>query len=164
MTPLCGNQSWLNFIWLDVIYRKFDWRCSTRSRERVSQTLLVIRVNIQLDKPIVQFQCRKLTRSLLNQYITVWLLDETLFEIRCISLVKGRRRLKTLNNTSSAILFLPWPRLSKKTNQEKTKIGPFFDFLLHFSIFLLEISSIASQLSFETMFKSPSKNIEKCRT
>ena len=34
----------------------------------------------------------------------------------------------------------------ESTNQDRTKIGLFFEFLLHFSIFLLEICSIASQL------------------
>ena len=42
-----------------------------------------------------------------------------------------------------------------------TKIGPLFDFLLHFSIFLLEIFSLSLQLSCETMFKTSNKNIEK---
>ena len=50
-----------------------------------------------------------------------------------------------------------------RTNQDKIKIGPVFDFLLHFSIFLLENFSKASQLSWETMFKISSKNIKKCR-
>ena len=47
----------------------------------------------------------------------------------------------------------------ERTNQDMTKIGPFFDFLLHFSIFLLEIFSLSLQLSCETMFKN--KNIER---
>ena len=34
-----------------------------------------------------------------------------------------------------------------KIKQERTKIGPLFDFFLHFSIFLLEILNIDSQLS-----------------
>ena len=48
-------------------------------------------------------------------------------------------------------------RLRKKgplTNQDRTKIGPSFDFILHFSTFLLEISqilNIASQLSSEVI-------------
>ena len=49
------------------------------------------------------------------------------------------------------------------TNQDRTKIGHFFDFLLNFSIFVLEIFSIDSQLSCETMFKVSSENIEQCR-
>ena len=51
----------------------------------------------------------------------------------------------------------------ERTNQDRSKIDPFFDFLLHFLIFLLQIFSIASQLSCETMFKISSRNIEKCR-
>ena len=51
----------------------------------------------------------------------------------------------------------------ERTNQDRTKIGPIFDFLLHFSIFLLANLSTASQLSWETLFKISSKNIEKCR-
>ena len=51
----------------------------------------------------------------------------------------------------------------ERTNQDRTKIGPVLDFLLHFSMFLLENSSSASQLSWETMFQISSKNIEKCR-
>ena len=42
--------------------------------------------------------------------------------------------------------------------QDRAKIGPFFDFLLNFSIFLLGIFSIASQLSCETMFKISSND------
>ena len=44
-------------------------------------------------------------------------------------------------------------------NQETTKISAFFNFLLHFSIFLLEILNIVSQLSCEAMIKYSSKNI-----
>ena len=51
----------------------------------------------------------------------------------------------------------------ERTNQDRTKIGPLLDFLLHFSIFLLEILNIASQLSCEAMLKMLSKNIEKCK-
>ena len=51
----------------------------------------------------------------------------------------------------------------ERTNPDRTKIGPFFEFLLHFSIFLLEIFSLASQLSCETMLKTSNKNIEKCK-
>ena len=51
----------------------------------------------------------------------------------------------------------------ERNNQDKTKIGPFFDFLLRFSIFLVGIFSLASKLSCETMFKISSTNIEKCR-
>ena len=45
-----------------------------------------------------------------------------------------------------------WPLTVTKikqemTNQDTTKIGPLFVFLQHFSIFLLEILNIASQLS-----------------
>ena len=40
-----------------------------------------------------------------------------------------------------------------KVKQEWTKISPFFDFLLHVSIFLLEILNIASQLSCKAMLK-----------
>ena len=54
------------------------------------------------------------------------------------------------------LLLLPMVTITKikqeRTNQDRTKIGPFFDFLLNFSIFLIE-----------TMFKVSSKNIEKCR-
>ena len=49
----------------------------------------------------------------------------------------------------------------EKTNQDKTKIGPFFDFLLHFSTFLLEILNKVLQLSCEAMLKISSRNIEK---
>ena len=41
----------------------------------------------------------------------------------------------------------------ERTNQDRTKISPFLDFLLHFSIFLLDIFNIASQLSCEAMLK-----------
>ena len=34
----------------------------------------------------------------------------------------------------------------ERTLQDRTKIGPFLDFLLHVSIFLLEILNIVSQL------------------
>ena len=51
----------------------------------------------------------------------------------------------------------------ERANQDRTKIGPFFDFLLHFSIYFFEILNIASQLSCEAMLKTLSKNIEKCR-
>ena len=50
-----------------------------------------------------------------------------------------------------------------RANQGGTKIGPFFDVLQHFSVFLLEIFNIASQLSCEAMFKISNENIEKCR-
>ena len=39
-------------------------------------------------------------------------------------------------------------------------IGHFFDFILHVSIFLLDIFGIASQLSCEAMFKMSIKNIK----
>ena len=48
------------------------------------------------------------------------------------------------------------------TIQDRTKIGPFIDFLQHFSKFLLKIFSLASQLSCETVFKISSINNEKC--
>ena len=48
----------------------------------------------------------------------------------------------------------------ERTNQDRTKIGPFFNFLLHYLIFLLEIFSMASQLSCETLFKISCKNAE----
>ena len=51
----------------------------------------------------------------------------------------------------------------KRTNQDWTGIGPFFDFLPHFPIFLFELFNIALQLSCEAMPKIPSKNIKKCR-
>ena len=74
----------------------------------------------------------------------------------------------------------------ERTNQDRTKIGPFFDFLLHLSILLLGIFSIekcmrnpkkgpilvlshqdktkiASQLSCEAMFKISSENIGENR-
>ena len=51
----------------------------------------------------------------------------------------------------------------ERANQDSTKIDPLFDFLLHFSMFLLEIVSTASQLNCETMFKISRKNIEKFR-
>ena len=41
-------------------------------------------------------------------------------------------------------------------------MGPFIAFLLNFSIFLLEIFSIASQPSCKAKFKISSKSIEKC--
>ena len=47
--------------------------------------------------------------------------------------------------------------------QDRTRIGPFFNFLLHFLIFVLILFSIASQHSCEAKFKISSKNIEKCR-
>ena len=54
-------------------------------------------------------------------------------------------------------------KIKQKSNiQDRTKIGPSFDFLLHFSMFLLEILSIALQLSCEAMLKISNKNIEKC--
>ena len=51
----------------------------------------------------------------------------------------------------------------ERANQDRTKIGSFFDFLLYFSIFLLEIVNIAILLSCEAMLKISSKNIKKCR-
>ena len=45
----------------------------------------------------------------------------------------------------------------ERTNHDRTKIGPFFDFLLHFSTILFEILNIVSQLSCEAVLK----NIEK---
>ena len=42
----------------------------------------------------------------------------------------------------------------ERTNQDRTKISPFLDFLLHFSIFLLDIFNIASQLSCVAMLKN----------
>ena len=45
--------------------------------------------------------------------------------------------------------------------QDRTKIGPFFDLFLHFLIFLLATLNIASQLSYEAMFKISIKNIAK---
>ena len=50
----------------------------------------------------------------------------------------------------------------EKTNQDKTKIGPFFDFFVHFPIFLFEILNIAPQLSCEAMLKNSNSNIKKC--
>ena len=50
----------------------------------------------------------------------------------------------------------------ERTIQDRTKIGPFVDFLQHFSIFLLKIFRLASQLRCETMFKILSINNEKC--
>ena len=51
----------------------------------------------------------------------------------------------------------------KIANQDRTKVRPFFDFLLNFSIILLEFLSLASKLSCEAVFKISSKNVEKCR-
>ena len=51
----------------------------------------------------------------------------------------------------------------ERTNQDRTKIDPFFDFILHFSIFLFELFNIISQLSCEAKQKISSENIEKCR-
>ena len=58
----------------------------------------------------------------------------------------------------------------ERTNQDRTKIGPFFDFLLvfsilHFSIILLEILNIVPPLSCKckAMLKFSSRHIEKCR-
>ena len=48
-------------------------------------------------------------------------------------------------------------------DRARIKIGPFFDFLLHLSKFLLDIFSIASQQKCEAMLKISSKNIDKCR-
>ena len=42
----------------------------------------------------------------------------------------------------------------ERTNQDRSKIDPSFDILLQFSIFLLEILNIASQLSRAKNFKS----------
>ena len=50
----------------------------------------------------------------------------------------------------------------ERTNQDMTKIGSFFNFLLHFLIFLLGIFSVAPQLSCEAMFKISTTNIKKC--
>ena len=50
----------------------------------------------------------------------------------------------------------------ERTDQDRTRIGPFFDFLLQFSIFLLEILNIASQVRCEAMLKISSKDFEKC--
>ena len=50
----------------------------------------------------------------------------------------------------------------ERTNQDRTKIGPFFDLILHCSIVLLEILNVASQLSCKAMLKISSKNFEKC--
>ena len=47
------------------------------------------------------------------------------------------------------------------TNQDRTKIGPFFDFLLHFSIFILEIFNIASQLSCEAILENSRRKIDQ---
>ena len=44
-------------------------------------------------------------------------------------------------------------------NQDRTKIGPVFDFLLH--LFKIEILIIVSQMSCEAVLKFASKNIEK---
>ena len=44
-----------------------------------------------------------------------------------------------------------------RTHQDRTKIGPFLVFSLHFSILSLEILNIASQLSCEAMLKNSSK-------
>ena len=49
----------------------------------------------------------------------------------------------------------------ERTSQDRSKISPFYDFLLHFLIFLLDIFIIALKLSCEAMFKISSKNIEK---
>ena len=40
----------------------------------------------------------------------------------------------------------------ERTNQDSTKIGPFFEFILLFSILLLQILNIASQLSCRLRF------------
>ena len=50
----------------------------------------------------------------------------------------------------------------ERTTHNRTKISPFSHFRLHFLIFLLEIFSIASQLSCEAIFTTSNKNIEKC--
>ena len=41
----------------------------------------------------------------------------------------------------------------ERTIQDRTKIGPFIDFLLHFSMFFLEVLKITSHLSCEAMLK-----------
>ena len=41
----------------------------------------------------------------------------------------------------------------ERTNQEKTKIGPFFHFLLHFSILLPENMHIASYYGYSLQYK-----------
>ena len=51
----------------------------------------------------------------------------------------------------------------ERINQDRIEIGPFFDFLLHNSIFLYEILNIASQLSCEAMFKISSENVGENR-
>ena len=48
----------------------------------------------------------------------------------------------------------------ERANQDRTKIGSFFDFFLHFSIFLLEILNIAPQLCCEAILKHSSKILE----
>ena len=48
----------------------------------------------------------------------------------------------------------------ERTNQNMTEIGPFFDFLLHLSILLLEIFSIAFQLSCETVVRVYKNNVK----
>ena len=49
-----------------------------------------------------------------------------------------------------------------RTNQDRTKIGTFFDFFVYFPIFLLEILNIATKMGCEAMQKNSSKNIGKC--
>ena len=51
----------------------------------------------------------------------------------------------------------------ERTNQVRTKICLFFDFIRRFSIFLLGILNISWQLSCGAILKISSKNIEKCR-
>ena len=67
------------------------------------------------------------------------------------------------NTAPVMVLLLRQDFKQERINQDRTKICRFFDFVRHFSIFLFEIFSIASQLSCEIMFKISCKNIEKCR-
>ena len=60
---------------------------------------------------------------------------------------------------SSSVRVLPCQRLSNEqemTDQDRIKI-------LHFSLFLLEVLNIVSQLSCKAMLEISSRNIEKCR-
>ena len=74
---------------------------------------------------------------------------------------KPRIETTSIHKTSLYFIYLTVTKINQeRTNQERTKIGRFVDFLLHFSIFLLEIFSIASQLSCEAMINITIKNIK----
>ena len=87
-------------------------------------------------------------------YFIVWVLNFIRFLSSSLSLV--------WRLTVHLLLLLLFLTVTK-IKQERTKICPFFDFLLHFSVFLLEILNKAPQLNCEAILKILNKNIDKCR-